>query len=150
MAPDFELETLEGEVVRLSDLRGSMVVLDFWATWCGPCMRGLPLLDRFAQWGRSTNQPIQVFGIDSFEKFPTDDLKRARIEKVWKAKGFSFPTLLDFDRSAQKSYEVGSIPHGVIIDTEGRIHKITIGYDPNINLFERLKEDAQEIFEDEG
>lgn len=148
MAPDFELETLEGEVVRLSDLRGSMVVLDFWATWCGPCMKGLPLLDRFAQWAESSNHPIQVLGVDSFERFPTDDLKRARIELVWKAKGFTFPTLLDFDRSAQMSYEVGPIPHGVVIDTEGRIYKIHIGYDPG--MFERLKQEAQEIFKEEG
>lgn len=148
LAPDFELETLEGEVVRLSDMRGSMVVLDFWASWCGPCMRGLPLLDRFAQWADSTKQPIRVFGIDSFERFPTDDLKRAKIEKVWKAKGFSFPTLLDFDRSIMMSYEVGPIPHGVVIDTEGRIYKIHIGYDRS--MFKRLKQEAQEIFKNAG
>ena len=150
MAPDFELESLDGEMVRLSDLRGSMVVLDFWASWCGPCMKGLPYLDKFAKWADSSNLPIQVLGIDSFERFPTDDLKRARIEKVWKAKGFSFPTLLDFDSSATRSYEVGPIPHGVVIDTEGRIYKIHIGFDPRTSMFERLKQEAQEILEIEG
>jgi len=150
MAPDFELETLEGEVVRLSDLRGSMVLLDCWASWCGPCMKGLPYRDKFAKWADSSNLPIQVLGIDSFERFPTDDLKRARIEKVWKAKGFSFPTLLDFDSSATRSYEVGPIPHGVVIDTEGRIYKIHIGFDPRTSMFERLKQEAQEILEIEG
>ena len=91
-----------------------------------------------------------MLGIDSFERLPTDDLKRARIEKVWKAKGFSFPTLLDFDRTAQMSYEVGPIPHGVVIDTEGRIYKIHIGYDPRTSMFKRLKQEAQEILEIEG
>ena len=148
MAPDFELETLEGDVIRLSDLRGSMVVLDFWATWCGPCVRGLPLLDRFNQWAKSTNQSVQVFGIDSFERPPTEAQKREKIERFWKAKGYSFSTLLDFDQTISKSYEVGPIPHGVVIDTEGRIFKINIGY--TSGMFERLKQEAQEILNEEG
>ncbi len=147
-APDFELPTLTGEMVRLSDLKGSMVVLDFWATWCGPCMRGLPVVDRFARWAESSGLAVKVLAIDSFERLPTDAQKKQKIAQVWKAKGFSFPTLLDFSQTVAGSYEVGPIPHGVVIDTEGRIHSIKVGYDPR--LYDKLKQEAQEILMSDG
>lgn len=142
-APDFELPTLDGEMVRLSDLVGQMVVLDFWASWCGPCMKGLPEVDKFAKWADENDRPIKVFAIDSFERFQTDEQKRAQIERVWKLKGFSFPTLIDYTREAALDYEVGPIPHSVIIDPQGIIHDIHIGYDPK--MFEKLKKDSQEV-----
>jgi hypothetical protein len=60
-AHDFTLSTLGGETVTLSKLKGSVVILDFWATWCGPCKMALPKLQEFATWAESSGQPIKVY-----------------------------------------------------------------------------------------
>ncbi|MCZ6835054.1 MAG: TlpA disulfide reductase family protein [Planctomycetota bacterium] len=144
-APDFELEQPDGTIVRLSDFKGSMVVLDFWATWCGPCIRGLPELNKFARWAETSGHQVGVFAIDSFERVPTNAQKKQKIEQFWNARDFSFPTLIDYSGDTARAYEVGPIPHGVVIDTHGIIHKIHIGFNPR--LFGTLKAEAAQIFE---
>ena len=130
-APDFELETSTGKTVTLADLRGSVVVLDFWATWCGPCKRGLPGLAKLQSWADSEGQAVRVLGVNTGEHQPTPEKKREHVHGWWTAQNFPMPTLMDYDAVVARAYEVGPIPHTVVIGPDGTILKIKIGFDPN-------------------
>lgn len=132
MAPDFELETLDGERVRLRDLRGQVVVLDFWATWCGPCRRGLPLLQDFDDWVRANDKPVRVFAVDTFERGRTIEDWRKAAKGFWSKKSFTMPSLLDFENRAAIAYGVSGIPATFVIDRDGRVARVHQGFDPGM------------------
>ncbi|MBT8486473.1 MAG: TlpA family protein disulfide reductase, partial [Phycisphaerae bacterium] len=147
-APNFTLATLDGDSVPLSSLRGKVVVLDFWATWCRPCIRGLPLLQEFANWAESSGQPVAVYAVDTFERARTDEAKVAATRKFWTSQGFSMPTLLDLDSQVAERYGVRSIPMTFVIGPDGNVAAIHRGYDAKIA--ERLQADVAEILADQG
>src|SRR6185295_17811123 len=109
-APDFTLATLSGDSVTLSKLHGSVVVLDFWATWCGPCKMALPKIQEFAKWAESSGQPIKVYAVDVWEHTTGADQTKEKVGEFWKSKGYTFPTLLDLDQAVVKKYGFQSIP----------------------------------------
>ena len=86
--------------------------------------------------------------ISLFERVRTDAEKKRKIEQVWKSKRFSFPTLLDYSMDVARAYEVGPIPHSVIIDPQGNIHEVKIGFTPRI--FEDLKRTADKVLGEDG
>ena len=144
-APDFTLETLDGEPVTLKDLRGSMVVLDFWATWCGPCRMGLPRLEQFHVWAAKEGLPVKVLPVDMIERVKTDKAKREVVARYWKSQKFTMPTLMDYDTAVAKAYDVGSIPHRVVIGPDGVIVEVEVGFNPKLKLDEHLKQVAGKL-----
>ena len=116
-APTFTVKQSNGLTFRLSDAKGKVVVLNFWATWCGPCCRELPAFQRlYNQYG----DKIQIIAIDigeSAEEVSSFVLKN----------GYKFPVGLDEDRSVSALYPTQSIPYTLIIDQEGKISKIFVG-----------------------
>lgn len=146
-APDFTLTALDGESVTLSELRGSVVVLDFWATWCHWCIKGMPKLDEFAQWAESSGQPIKVFGINTLERTPPERT-RENVEKFWTNRGFAFPTLLDLNQAVVGAYGFRGIPATVIVDPQGNIHEIHNGFDPD--MAEKLKRESAQALQHSG
>ena len=101
-----------GARMQISDLKGKPVVLDFWATWCGPCVIQAPILDRVAR--RYEKKGLVVMGINIDDP---PDLARAFAKK----KGLSYPILIDDARQASRLYGVGSLPCLVVIDRQGQV-----------------------------
>ena len=139
-APDFTLSTLDDQEVTLSELRGSAVVLDFWATWCGPCRIALPKLQEFATWAEREGVAVKVFAVDMGERVRTDEQKRRKVQQFWQRQGFTMPTLMDYDDKVAQAFEVGPIPHTVVIGPDGNIWKVHIGFNPG--MVEVLKQET--------
>jgi thiol-disulfide isomerase/thioredoxin len=138
-APDFSLPNLDGEKVTLSDLRGKIVVLDFWATWCIPCIRVLPDVERFAKWAKDEGLPVRVFAVNVWEHRGDTREERTQIaSEFWKERGFELENLMDYDDSLINAMAIDSIPTTVVIDPEGRVHEVHVGYTPRI--FDMLKQ----------
>lgn len=113
-APDFALKTSDGGQVRLQDLRGKVVLLNFWATWCPPCKAEMPDLDAlYRQYGAARN--FIVIGIDVQEK-PETVAAFARQNRI------TFPLALDMDGAVTSGlYRVRAFPTSLIIDRTGNI-----------------------------
>jgi thiol-disulfide isomerase/thioredoxin len=111
-APDFSLQRLDGPAVSLKDLRGSVVVLEFWATWCGPCRGSLPSLEVIAR--RYRDRRVQVLLVNVAEQA---EPVRAWLEGRYEAAA----VLLDGDGGVSERYGVDGIPRLFVIDQDGRV-----------------------------
>ena len=119
--------------MTLAELRGSVVVLDFWATWCGPCKRGLPLLQKVHDWAATEGHPVRVFAVNMAERERTPEAKHAKVSQFWSSTGYTMPVLMDLDDAISRAYGVGPIPHSVVIGPDGVIQKVHIGYDAKMD-----------------
>lgn len=113
-APDFELQLLSGETVKLSSFQGKKVIVNFWATWCGPCQAEMPEMQEFHE-AHSEETVILAVNMTTTEK-NIDNVKNYVSEK-----NLTFPVLLDLTNDISTSYQVYSIPTSYYIDTEGII-----------------------------
>ncbi len=119
-APDFELERLDGGTVRLSDLRGKVVLLNFWATWCVPCREEMPLL---AQIYRDYHgQGLEILGVNL-----TSQDEVGEVRQFVKEFDLPFPILLDHNARAERAYRIFGVPTTVFITREGIVHRVVVG-----------------------
>jgi thiol-disulfide isomerase/thioredoxin len=119
-APVFALKDMDGEPHSLSDYRGKVVMLNFWATWCPPCRREMPSLERLHQ--SMSEEPFMVLAVNQFED---PDLVFAYMGQLNVFP--TFPILFDPDSSIAEDYGVKGLPTTVLIDSEGRIRYRAIG-----------------------
>jgi thiol-disulfide isomerase/thioredoxin len=115
-APDFSLFELEGREVNLATSRGKVVVLDFWATWCGPCREEMPTLEKIADDYKSA---VIVWGIS--------DEAPSTVKKWIVNNRRKLPTLLDPDGKTSERYQIQSIPVLVVIGRDGKVLYYYIG-----------------------
>ncbi len=117
-APDFEVELLDGETLRLSELRGKGVVLNFWASWCGPCRWEMPAFEK--AWQEHQRQNIAFVGI-AIQDFEQESRRFA--EEV----GVSYPLGYDATGEIGTAYGVSNLPTTYFIDADGRVVRGVVG-----------------------
>lgn len=120
-APDFTLQSNSGENVRLAEQRGQVVMLNFWASWCGPCRQEMPLLETI--FNRYNAAGFQFFAVNVEEN-------NADAKKLLEELKVSFPVLYDPQSKASSLYGVDAMPTTVVIDKKGKIRYVNRGYKP--------------------
>ena len=128
-APDFQLQTLDGKMVKLSDLRGKPVLLNFWATWCGPCRSEMPYLQQIND--SYSAKGLVLLAIDIAES-------PATVEKFMTELDLSMTVPMDTDKKVAKAYGITAIPTTFLIDKEGIIRQKMVGAFPNKAAIETL------------
>ncbi len=117
--PDFSIETLAGDKVEIKDLKGKIVLLNFWATWCGPCVQEMPELNKF------------VSSLDS-DNFVVLAIARKQDKETIKGflsdKDYSFTFAPDVDKSIYLQFADSGIPRNVLLDAKGKIIFQSLGY----------------------
>jgi thiol-disulfide isomerase/thioredoxin len=115
VAPDFAQETPDGETLRLSELRGKVVLVDFWASWCGPCRRENPNVVKLYE--RYAPQGFEILGVSL-------DRQKEKWLQAIEADGLGWKHVSDlkgWQNAVAQQYSVNSIPHTILLDAEGRI-----------------------------
>ena len=118
-APDFTLHAMGGPNLRLKEQRGRVVMVNFWATWCGPCRQEMPQLNRLYEKYKSSGFVLLGVNVD-------DDVAKAT--EVAGKLGVTFPVLLDTEKTVSKLYDLNTMPSTVIIDREGKVRYVHRGY----------------------
>lgn len=130
-APDFTLETLDGRSMRLSDLRGKAVLLNFWATWCGPCKIEMPwFVELQNEYGP---QGLQIVGV------AMDDSSKEDIAKFAKDMGVNYPVLLGKEAVGDAYGGVPALPESFFISRDGRIVDKILGLRGRSDIEDSIK-----------
>lgn len=119
IAPDFSLENMQGERVSLSQLRGKVVIVNFWATWCPPCRSEMPSMEVLHQTFKDDGLVLLAINVEQGG--------RQAVAKFLQESPYSFPILLDEQREVQNLYGVFQFPESFIIDRNGVVVKKVIG-----------------------
>ena len=120
-APDFTLKSLEGSNLRLEEYRGQVVLINFWASWCGPCRQEMPLLDRLHH--RYEDAGFAVLGVNvEGEVEPAQEI----VDKT----NVTFPILIDDGQKVSDMYDLQAMPTTVVVDRDGVVRYIHPGYKP--------------------
>jgi thiol-disulfide isomerase/thioredoxin len=120
--PDVFGKSSTGEVVHLNDYRGRIVVISFWATWCGPCRKELPILVNLEK--KATREKVVVLSVNWRQTY--DEFRQ--IKKIFKDMGTDITLISDERGRAGEAYGVTGIPHMIIVGRDGKIAAIHVGY----------------------
>ncbi len=120
-APDFTLKSLECNNLRLAEYRGQVVLINFWASWCGPCRQEMPLLDRLHHRYEDTGFTVLGVNVEGDAK-PAQDI----VDKT----NVTFPVLIDQDQKVSELYDLEAMPSTIVVDRDGVIRYIHLGYKP--------------------
>ena len=120
-AHDFTLKSNSGENLRLSDFRGQVVLINFWATWCGPCRQEMPKLDELHKRYKRAGVAVWGVNVEDDSSLPENFLKNNPVD---------FPILYDVTSEVSELYNVDAMPTTVIVDRNGKIRHLHRGYKP--------------------
>jgi len=123
-APEFELKDADGKTVRLSDYKGKVILLDFWATWCGPCIQAMPQVEKTV--GEFDEKDVHLVAVNLQE---TPEQIKAMMERHQ----LKMPRVaLDKDGSIAEKYQANAIPQTVVIGRDGNIARLFVGGGPHL------------------
>ena len=120
-APDFTLKSLERGNLRLGEYRGQVVLLNFWASWCGPCRQEMPLLDRLHSRYEDTGFAVLGVNVEGEEAPARELVEKTRV---------TFPILIDEGQRVSEMYNLQAMPSTMVIDRDGIVRYIHLGYKP--------------------
>ncbi|MFD2045247.1 peroxiredoxin family protein [Ornithinibacillus salinisoli] len=132
IAPDFEITTLTGETVKLSDYRGERVMLNFWASWCGPCRTEMPAMQKFYE-----EKDVTILAVNVTDS----ELSTNNVTEFIEELELSFPILMDEEGKVSDLYRIKPIPTTYFINSDGLVHNVafgTINYDLMVQEFEKM------------
>jgi cytochrome c biogenesis protein CcmG/thiol:disulfide interchange protein DsbE len=118
-APEFQLKDLRGQPVSLAGLKGKVVVIDFWASWCGPCRESMPFLEKLSKSYRGKGLVVLGVNIDN-------ELKAA--QKFLSEVPVSFPVVNDAEKKVAKAYAPPTMPSSYLVDRQGRVRHVHAGF----------------------
>lgn len=133
MAPDFELTTLEGEIVKLSDFKGQRIMLNFWATWCPPCRAEMPDMQKFQE-----KKDVKILAVNLLETESNPD----KVQKFIDDFNLTLTVPLDEESVVSDQYQIMAYPTSFMIDSKGRIQFIALGalnYNLMVQEFEKMQ-----------
>ncbi len=118
MAPAFKMKGLSGEVISTESIKGKVAILNFWATWCVPCRREMPDLER--AFNAHKDRGLMVIGVNLMQK-------ESIINRYLDKNNITFPIALDADGSVSEVYGAAALPHSVLIDKGGKVLRVYTG-----------------------
>lgn len=136
LAPDFQLTTLDGKQVKLSDYKGKKVILNFWATWCPPCRAEVPDLEKF--YSSYKDKDMVIIGVDLTKA----EKGKSVIRNFVKSYGITYLVPLDIENLVSGVYQVSVIPTSYVIDSRGIISEKVVGpmdFETMKNMFFSIK-----------
>ncbi|MBG83104.1 MAG: hypothetical protein CMJ40_00995 [Phycisphaerae bacterium] len=142
-APSLKLPDLAGEIVDLANLRGRVLVIDFWATWCGPCRQALPKLQSLAD--EMSDSPVTILAVNCYEQKKGEAMEEA-VKSVVKSLSLKLPVLLDVDGAAARSWGVKGLPSTFVVDEKGQIVSVHVGAGPE--YLQDIRDDVIEAIGD--
>lgn len=137
-APDFTVELNNGNEFTLSEHEGEVILLNFWATWCSPCVEEMPAFDRlYEEYG----DKLQVLAVNSVENKET-------VDRFVSEKNYKFPFGYDEKAEVNKMYPSEGIPYTVIIGRDGKVKKTFLGADEADVQYKEYRRALSEVFEE--
>ena len=127
-APDFALEDLQGNTVKLAELKGSVVILDFWATWCGPCRAAMPALNAIYEKHKAAG--LKVYIVNQQEP-------KEKVATFVESNKLTMTALLDLKAIVGKKYHVNGIPTTVVIGPDGMVKQVHVGFGGNLDELDK-------------
>lgn len=122
-APDFTLKSAAGDNLRLSEYRGEVVLINFWASWCGPCRQEMPILSELHDKYRALG--FTVLGVNV-------EADSSKAKKLLQELPVSFPVVFDADSVVSRQYDVVAMPSTVLVDRDGNMRYLHKGYKPGL------------------
>ena len=140
LAPGFDVKTLQGDEISLDQLSGKIVVMDFWATWCGPCRNSVPELKALTKKYSSSKLALISFSADNDEQAWRDFIAKHDME---------WPQYWDRDGRVRNAFGVNAFPTYLVVDEEGFIRERIVGLNPQLTVVGRLKDTLQTMLPQE-